>query len=158
MNNINVTVQLCAEDRARLDGILEALNGTGRISEALGNMAEVLKQFPHDLATARCLDAAAEGIRNMGKPVKHAPAETAQPTPAAPAEEKPTENKPEPEKPAEAAPAPTEDDLRSLVQKLIAAGKRDAAKAIVQKYAARVGDVPEDKRAEAIDQLHALEV
>ena len=65
---------------------------------------------------------------------------------------------PEAEKPAEVAPAPTEAELRGLVQKLVASGQRDAVKAIVQQYAARVSDVPEDKRAECIEQLKALEV
>lgn len=127
--NIPVVVEFAAEDRERMD----------RFSTMI---EEYLKRFgPVDLD---------RGIAE--------PAETAPAAPTAAAEEKPTKNPPEAEKPAEAAPAPTETELRSLVQKLVASGQRDAVKAIVQQYAARVSDVPEDKRAECIEQLHALEV
>ena len=124
MNNITVTVELCAEDRARLDRIAELLTPT-----------------------------------TMSVPeIKAAPAEPAPAAPVALAEEKPTENPPEAEKPAEAAPVPSADELRALVQTLVAAGHRDAVKAIVQGYAPKVTDVPEDKRAECIGKLKALEV
>lgn len=125
MNNITVTVELCAEDRARLDRIAELLTPV--------TMSDLLKKVAE-------------------------PTEAPQEAPAAAAEEKPTENPPEAEKPAEAAPAPSEDELRALVQKMIAAGHRDDVKAIVQGYAPRVGDVPEDKRAECIAKLKELEV
>lgn len=132
MNSITVTVELCAEDRARLDSILEAL-----------------KQ-PHVSPATKHGDVIIEEHVQLAQAVQEAP--------VAAAEEKPTKNPPEAEKPAEAAPAPTEAELRSLVQKLVASGQRDAVKAIVQQYAARVSDVPEDKRAECIEQLKALEV
>lgn len=132
MNNITVTVELCAADRARLDSILEAL-----------------KQ-PHITPASKHGDVIAEEHVQLAQAIQEAP--------TAPAEEKPTENPPEAEKPAEPAPVPSADELRGLVQKLIAAGHRDAVKAIVQKYATKVIDVPEDKRAECIDQLKALEV
>lgn len=128
-NNITVTVELCAEDRARLDRIAELLTPVQ----------------PPECKTAE-------------------PAEPAQETPTAPVEEKPTENPPEAETPATPDPAPAEepekvptaDELRAVVQTLIAAGHRDAVKAIVQTYAAKVSDVPADKRAECIEKLQAL--
>lgn len=129
MNNITVTVELCAEDRARLDRIAELL------TPVTVNVTEI-----------------------KAAPKAAAPTEPAPAAPVAPAEEKPTENPPEAEKPAEAAPVPTDAELRALVQKLVASGKRDATRAIVTQYAAKVGDVPEDKRAECIDKLKALEV
>lgn len=130
MNNITVTVELCAEDRARLDRIAELLTPV--------TMSDPLKK--------------------VAVPTEPAPA-----APVAAAEEKPTENPPEAEKPAEAAPVPADAELlkaelKALVQKLIASGQRDATRAIVQQYATRVSDVPEDKRAECIEQLKALEV
>lgn len=130
MNNITVTVELCAEDRARLD----------RIAGLLADMQpKVYRPEP-------------------------APAEPAQETPTAPAEEKPTENPPEAETPATPDPVPAEepekvptaDELRAIVQTLIAAGHRDDVKAIVQTYAVKVSDVPADKRAECIEKLQAL--
>lgn len=130
MNNIAipVTVEFSAEDRARLDRFNVLMDAYLKRTEPV---------------LLKC-----EG------PTPAALAEAALAAPVAPAEENP----PEAEKPAEAAPVPSADELRALVQKLVAAGHRDDVKAIVQQYAARVGDVPEDKRAECIEKLQALEV
>lgn len=83
-----------------------------------------------------------------------APAAIAPVEPEAPAAQEPAED-----------PAPTEEpkytaaDVRALVQKLAtpAAGKKDAVKKIVNEYAAKVGDIPEDKYPEVMAKLQALQ-
>ena len=126
-----ITIELCAEDRARLDAIIAGLTGmqcdmcTDRIKAKLATTA------PQEPKTE-----AAEVF-----------------TPA------------EPEKPAEpaveehTAPAVTvtHADIQRKVIELSAAGKKDAVRAIVTTYAARVSDIPEDKLVEVLTKLQALE-
>ena len=136
---IPVTIELCAEDRARLDSLTQALNS-------------LLSQITPPTLTM--------------EPMKHTQA--AQEAPTAPAAEQPTVNPPEAEQPEPAAPAKpdepekavTADDIRALVQKLVApiTGKRDKAKAIVTKYAPSVSEIPADKFGEVFAALKALEV
>lgn len=133
MNNINVTIELCAEDRARLDKILEALIGATTLKPVL-----------------------------QTKPVAPiAPAETKTEEPAPVKKEEPKKEEPapvEPEKPA-AAPVPevTTAELQSKVVKLVSAGKKDEARGIVMEYAKSVSDIPAEKRAEVMERLNALE-
>ena len=116
-----ITIQLCQEDRDRLDAILEM-------------MGAIYLQ-----------------TKNSGTPFE-APA--VQPEPVA----APT---PEPEAPA----APQEPvkpqvkvaDIQKKVVDLSTAGKKDAVKEIIQKYAAKVSAIPEDKLPEVMEQLTALE-
>lgn len=126
MNNITVTVELCAEDRARIDKLIELA------------LASLQRPAEHPVETfAEALQAPAATIPT--EPEK--PAE--EPAAAAPAE--PT------------APAVTREELQAFVLQLCAAGKNTAARAIVREYAARVSLIPEDKLAEAMDKLRALE-
>lgn len=140
MNNINVTIELCAEDRARLDHLIaEVMNLTNKVK------------------------APAE------EPAKEKPVQKAAETPTTPAVEEPEKEKPEAEKPAEPEPAKPEEasepkvtaaEIRALVQKLVApgTGKRDATKGIVMQYAPNVSDIPADKYDEVFKKLKALEV
>ena len=145
MNNIKVTVELCAEDRARLDGILEALKQPMKVA---------------DVAPVKAEEAPVK--------VEEAPVQEAVEAPQTEAVEEPKEEKAKVEKPAEietekpeAAPAPTVSpaDVRALVQKLVApgTGKRDATKEIVTRYARNVSDIPADKLTEVYEKLKALE-
>lgn len=71
----------------------------------------------------------------------------------------PTQAKPEPEPPAEPAkPTATRADVQALVQKLATptSGKRDAVKRIVNEYAQRVSEIPEDKLDEVMQRLTEL--
>lgn len=127
MSNITVIVELCAEDRARLDRIA-------------GLLAD-----------------------NQPKVYQTVPTETAQEPATAPEAEAPVNDSPAPEAPEQPEPAAaeepvktvTKEELQALVQELAApgTGKRDAVKAIVQQYAKKVSDIPEDKRAEVMQQL-----
>ena len=126
-NTINLTVELCAEDRARLDKLLEALT-TRPIEKATRAVAEM---------AAAVAEVAPE------------PEKTPEPAPETPAEV--TEDLPMGE-PVEEI---TADDIQAFVRKLAApeTGKREACKAIIKKYADNVSSIPEDKCREVMNQL-----
>lgn len=129
-----ITIELCQEDRARLDAIL----------------AELEKARPD---CSKCTEAVTVSMAHQLREIRatYAEPETATTTP------------PETDKPAEAENEPQSEpvklaDIQQKVVTLSAAGKKDAVRAIVTKHAARVSDIPEDKRAEVLAQLTALEV
>lgn len=127
-----ITIELCAEDRARLDNILEAL--IGKNCQACVN--SVTKYV------------AAEVGQHI-KPAEIHPVLDPFPDQAP---EKPAE--PEPVKDSE--PTVSAADVQRLVVELSAAGKKDQVREIVTAYAARVSAIPEDKLAEAWERLTAL--
>lgn len=139
MNNITIKVELCEEDRARLDNILQALSG-GR-------------------SCAACVDGIAKYVAaEVGQHIKP-PAAPAEAHPVADPFPEPEKPAPEPEKPAEPvkeAPKVSQADVQRLVVELSAAGKKEAVREIVNSYAARVSLIPEDKLAEAWARLTAL--
>lgn len=143
MNNITLTVELCAEDRARLDNILAALQKSPleRAGDAVGKMGEAVKAMAAKVsAPAPEAPAPAEEL-----PFEPEPKKQEAPAPA-----------PEP-KPAEAVPEVDTATLQSKVVQLVNAGKRDEAKAIILEYAPCVSQVPAEKRAEALARLNKLE-
>lgn len=124
----HITIELCTEDRARLDRILEALE----------------RVAPRQLY-ALDLSAPLESPENEPQaPEAETPQETQTET------KKPTEPKNE-------APAVTVEDIRSKVLALTAAGKKEELKAIIKDYAPKVSEIPADKLAEVLDKLNALE-
>ena len=138
MNNITIITELCQEDRNRLDTLI-----------AIG--LELVGKHSTDVQPA----APAETQQNAAETANAPTAETAHPVGAEvpwgePASEAPTE---------EPVHEVTPEELLAMVQKLAApgTGKRDKAKAIVQAYGAKVSDVPDDKRAECMDKLIALD-
>ena len=142
MNEIKVTVELCTEDRARLDKIIEGLSK------------------PHNCD--KCVEAAVAYVTQTTEPTPaqteeaptEEPADAPAPTVEAPKEESPAEA----EKTAtETAPAVTKADIQQKVVALVAAGKKAEVKAIVNAYADRVSAIPEDKVAEVWANLTALE-
>jgi hypothetical protein len=141
-----ITIELCAEDRARLDKLAAAL----------------------EKATARppifCFDM--EKGSNTTQP--ETPEETAEPAPEATEAATPPATQPAEETPAEAPSAPAEANepavtLAQIQQKVIqlAAGfggsKKAAVREIVNAYAKKVSDLPEDKLPEIWAKLTALE-
>lgn len=129
MNTIKLTVELCAEDRARLDRIFSALESCGTPYSAT-------------------LEAAVEP--------QEAPKEEpkAEPTPEA---ELPGQMSFEESAPAEPAKVVELSDIQKKVVELSAAGKKAEVREIVKKYADRVSAIPADKTAEVWEQLTALE-
>ena len=129
-----ITIELCSEDRARLDAILEAL------TKGKPDCTRCAQQVV-DYVT--CVT----GIDENGKKVEPVhPVED--PFPETPVVEAP--KKPE-------APKVKMEDVQQKVVALSAAGKKAEVRAIVTAYAERVSAVPEDKLAEVLEKLNALE-
>lgn len=123
-----ITIELSAEDRARLDRLAECLE----------------KQLPPTVHLEPMAPA---------KPVR--PVEPEAPTkPEAPtAEDHPVEN-PFPEAPE--APKHTMADVQQKVVALSAGGKKAQARDIVKQYAEKVSLIPEDKLDEVMAKLDEL--
>lgn len=129
----HITIELCTEDRARLDAILEALKGA---HPRCDNCVRLVNDLCHATTSA----------------------ETEAQAPEA---ETPQETQPEPEKPTEPkaeAPAVTAEDIRSKYMSLAAASpKKKQAAALIKLYANKIDEIPADKLAEVLDKLNALE-
>lgn len=153
-NPITVTVELGQESRAKLDKILEALQG---LRPSCDRCVETVLRAGDELKPAPV-------VAHQEKPVAAASEpETAAPETGHPADETTARVDPapavEPERPE--APKYTKADVQALVQKLAAPTspehKRTGAKTIVKSYGAKVSDIPEDKYAEVMDKLTALD-
>ena len=138
MSTITVITELCAEDRARLDKILEALT-----SKNCQDCATSVAKY----VTAEVSQAAAE--HPVADPF---PEPEPAPEPEAPAEPAPVADP----APATEAPTVSQSDVQKLVVELSAAGMKEQVREIVTEYAARVSLIPEDKLAEAWARLTAL--
>lgn len=148
-NAINITVELCQEDRKRLDelicfaGLLVGNQKQGIINAADLSIAKLSELAPTEEPAA--YRAPAEVAAAASNEPPEIVDESSEPEPAA-----------EPEQPKYTKP-----DVLALVQKLAAPTspehKRTGAKAIVKAYGAKVSDIPEDKYAEVMDKLTALD-
>ena len=132
----HITIELCTEDRARLDAILEALKAT---KPQCDSCVKLVNDLYH---------------------AENSPENDAQSAEAP----DPKETQPEPEKPTEPknenvslASEVSVEDLRSKYMSLAATPKRDEAREIIKTYAAKISDIPVDKRAEVMSKLTALE-
>ncbi len=143
--NFQIIIQLCQEDRERLDKILQALQQPHNCDKCVDGVLRYVKDAEPDAAPeqdARTCDA---------RTCDATPAEpAADPEPATPAEPA------TPEAPA-AAPVHTKADIQRKVVELSAAGKKDKVREIVTAYAAKVSAIPDDKIDEVWDKLSALE-
>lgn len=135
MNELKLTLELSAEDRANLDAIRQLMERT------------VNHLFERACAAAEKPEAAP--VAEVEKPEKKAPKlerfVAPNPEPEAPK----TEEKPEPKV--------TKDEIRTKVVALVNAKKKDQVMAIIKAHAASVTDLPEDKLDEVMAQLVALE-
>lgn len=139
-----IIIELCAEDRARLDKIIEGLahrpNCDSCVQSALKWPEIVKKDKPAPTTTAQ-------------EPVEATESESRPEAPAV--EETPTE-------PTEEAEAPVITieltDLQNKVVELARKGLKDQVRDVVKAYGVeRVSQIPEDKRAELMTKLNALE-
>lgn len=121
---------LCAEDRQRLDAILAELQKFNESCQPETINIAVADLYPESTPEAPQSEPAAEPVQT--------PAE-------------------EPKAEAPKAPQVSVAELQAKVVELVSAGKRDEAKAVVNEYAERVSDIPEDKRHEVMQKLAALE-
>lgn len=145
-NTITVITELCPEDRTRIDRLTAAL-------EAL--------QPPTIHMDDPIQKALAEQVAKSEKAPAQSPVEPAgeakTETPATPQPEPEAATVAEPAPVAEAKPATTVAELQQKVIALVNKGKKADVSAIVKSYAATVSGIPEDKRAEVLDKLNALE-
>lgn len=145
-----ITIELCKEDRDRLDGLGILLSN-------------LIDRLAADNTPKLVITKLKEGDPGYHKPSapKNAAGEAEAETPATP---QPTEEEPTVEEPAASAEAvaPTV-TLEQIQQKVVqlAAGfggsKKAAVREIINAYAKRVSDLPEDKWAEVWAKLTALE-
>ena len=131
MAQMIVTVELSAEDRARIDKLLEKLD----------------RLTTHDCS--KCVDNAVQYVAAMQSQADATPT----------ADQEPTADTPAPEKPVEAVQEHTVamEDVQKKVVELSAAGKKADVRAIVKDYAERVSGIPADKLPEVWSRLAALE-
>lgn len=153
-----ITIELCAEDRARLDRLAEALERKACntcVTAALEYKEAVLaeaKADPIQKKLAETLAKASEPVEAPKNATEEAETSTQATTPQE--EETPTHE--------ELADEPTvrtvdRAELRAKVIELSAKGLKEQTRDIVKSYAPTVKDVPEDKVTECYDRLVALE-
>lgn len=142
----NITIELCTEDRARLDRLAEAL-------EALrASQLQPIEPDPVQAALAETLAKATKAQESPENATGAAEAETLATTPQ-------EEEKPEAEAPAPAVSEKkvTQADIRSLYVMLSASGKKEEAKAIILPHASKISDIPDELCPGVYAQLTALE-
>lgn len=132
-----ITIELCQEDRARLDRIIEALEQSRTIAV---NSVSVAHNVGPDEFKAET-EEPMEGQVTVEEIVET--------TEQIPAEEAPVE---EPIKVVSLS------DIQKKVVELSAAGKKAEVRDIITKYANRVSAIPAEHTAEVWDQLIGLEV
>lgn len=130
MNNINVTINLSAEDRDRIDALISALNSVGTpysVNVPL-NAPEMPQEALEALLEEECPPefevASVEEIVEEGTIIE---------------------------------PLHTNDDIRAKYTSLVLAGKKKEAMAIIKAYAPKVSEIPADKLDEVWGLLVELE-
>lgn len=149
----NITIELCAEDRARLDKLTEALNV---LADAKAEAVKALEVKPQDDIQKKLAEtlASAEAAKNAQEEAE-APNPTENPTEAlneAQAEPAKATQAEEPKK-----PTVTMQMLTNKAITLSAAGKKDQVRDVVHQYAKTVTSLPADKWDEVYEKLTALE-
>lgn len=161
-NTITLSVELGPVTLGKLDKILEALQGCRPncdrcVETVLRAWDETKGAAVNTVVTVAPQEAP---VAPASEPEAVAP-ETGHPADETTAHVDP-EPAVEPEQPTEPeVPKYTKADVQALVQKLAAPTspehKRTGAKTIVKSYGAKVSDIPEDKYAEVMDKLTALD-
>ena len=152
-----ITIELCTEDRARLDRLATLLDA--RIIQAqvaLENTVTEANDLKDELQERleNTLKEAAEFVGTDRTTPAAEPQETPAPTDIPKAEEKPTDEEktaPSNKKTVDRA------ELRAKVIEVSAKGLKEQARTIVNAYAPTVAAVPEDKITECYEKLDALE-
>lgn len=152
MSNI-ITIELSAEDRARIDRLIAAVEKrTVQVESALEQKYNI-KTEPTDDPVEKALKAALDKASKATE--SHAETTEEQtPTITPQTEEKPTREEPEPTAPIQTV---TRAELGAKVREMMTKGFKEQTKEIVKSYAPTVPGVPEDKVAECYARLVALE-
>ncbi len=151
-----ITIELCTEDRARIDNLTAALIANGGAVEAL------LKQLQPTGDDIAKMAAAVVSPENASQRVEET---TQAETPATEDLHSPTGELPPWEATAPAAEAKTEPavtlpQIQQKVMQLVTGfngAKKAQVREIVNAYAKKVSDIPEDKWGEVWDKLAKLE-
>lgn len=140
-----ITIELCAEDRARLDAILAALEKGPHCDKCVKDVAAALTmpQAPKNEPKNEPQSEEKKEVKENTESPAFVTAEDAPPW---------EEDVPK------AAPKHTKADLQQKVVKMVSAGADKAkVRGIINEYAERVSLVPEDKVDEVMGRLAALE-
>ena len=158
MNNINVIVNLCAEDRARIDKLTDALERRIRQAQFILEHSERPEPAPQDDIQKKLAEVVASVSTET---VENATEEAETPTPTENPTEPINEAQPEPIEATQAEepkkPSVTMQMLTNKAITLSAAGMKDQVRDIVHQYAKTVTSLPEDKWDEVYEKLNALE-
>lgn len=138
MNEIKLTTELCAEDRARLDKLTAALEQLAPITVQVADIPLDIMPTNNGIGLGKMADTEDHGdfVEIVTEPEE-------------------TEAPAAPEEPA--APQHTKAELQPKVVSLGSAGKKEEVKEIIKQYAAKVSDIPEDKVDEVWAKLEQLE-
>lgn len=152
MSNI-ITIELCAEDRARIDRLIAAVEKrTVQVESALEQKYNIKTEPTDDPVTKALADTLSRAQESQNK----ATGEQETPAPTTPqTEETPTVEAVEPQQTARKVDRA---ELRAKVVELSAKGLKEQVKAVVREYGQTVPTIPEDKIAECYEKLEALEV
>lgn len=156
MQDIKITVELCSEDRARLDNILQALIALVK-PQKVPHSFEELEELYNEAKAARGEVVEPDPLQQM---LKDAIAGTPASIVDEAKSETPTTTPTEPETPTEAQPFVTLEDIQQKVMQLATVNggaKKDKVRGIINNYAKKVSDVPADKWPEVWEKLNALE-
>lgn len=152
-----IIIELCAEDRARLDRLAEALERKtcDKCVTAAAECIRCATEAKADPIQQKLSDTLAKAGEAVEAP-KNATEETETSTLTT---EPPKEEEPKGEEPTKPEPAKKVDraELKAKVIQLCAKGLKEQTRDIVRAYAQTVTDVPEDKIAECYAKLEALE-
>ena len=154
----NITIELCAEDRARIDKLTDALERRIRQAHYIIEHTERPEPAPKDDLQEKLAEVvasvSAETVENAAEEAE-TPTTTENPTePTNEAQEEPAEAK-QAEEPKK--PTVTMAMLTNKAITLSAAGLKDKVRDVVHQYAKTVTSLPEDKWAEVYEKLNALE-
>lgn len=156
MNTITITMELCAEDRARLDRLAEAMEKRA-CDSCVTSALEIMKSQQPDPVQKALAETLAKAETPAEAPKTATEATEAEPLPTIPEEK---------EEPAEAkdssdAPPVTLEQIQQKVISIAAVNKDKKAKVreIINAYGSKVSDLKDkpDKWAEVWAQLAALE-
>lgn len=159
MSTINVITELHADDRARLDTIIDLLGKLCLKQGAVQQPDEITQALTKAVEDAKpALDKFAAATKQAQEAAKNAQDALNASTPT---ESTPESTDDAPAK-SEAATEPSTPTvtMQMLTNKAItlsAAGKKDKVREIVHQYAKTVTTLPEDKWAEVYEKLTALE-
>lgn len=145
MSNNIITIELCAEDRQRIDNLTAALIANGGAVEALlKQLAKADTVTGDEIATLAAAAMSPEiGSQNAKEPAQ--------------AETPKAKENPAPKKDAPTVKPITVADIRAKVIDLSGKGKGDEAKAIVKSYAPSIPALPKESFGEVMAKLNALE-